>query len=136
MVSRRSPRVQTCCGKQNAIESDVKKFEFYVSGSNPENQCHLHVVPCEDADWPCLWKSPHPSDSCCKVDPNGKVWGNPRITHAASDTKTSSYNSSLCKRCRKMTTATPSPLSNQTWLQFYERNVKFSPVNSLDTSMD
>jgi len=35
--------------KQNAIESDVRKFEFYVSGSNPENQCHLHVVPSEDA---------------------------------------------------------------------------------------
>ena len=36
--------------KQNAIESDVQKFEFYVSGSNPENQRHLHVVPCEDAE--------------------------------------------------------------------------------------
>jgi len=32
--------------KQNAIESDVPKFEFYVSGS----KCHLHVVPCEDAE--------------------------------------------------------------------------------------
>jgi len=21
-----------------------------VSGSNPENQCHLHIVPCEDAE--------------------------------------------------------------------------------------
>jgi len=36
--------------QQNAIESDVQKFEFYVSGSNPENQCHLHIVPCEDAE--------------------------------------------------------------------------------------
>jgi len=36
--------------KQNVIKSDVQKFEFYVSGSNPETQCHLHVVPCEDAD--------------------------------------------------------------------------------------
>jgi len=27
-----------------------RKFEFYVSGSNPENQCHLHVVLCEDAE--------------------------------------------------------------------------------------
>ena len=36
--------------KQNAIERDVQKFEFYVNGSNPENQCHLHVVPCEDAE--------------------------------------------------------------------------------------
>ena len=36
--------------KQNAIESDVQKFEFYVSGSNPEIQCHLHVVPYEDAE--------------------------------------------------------------------------------------
>ena len=36
--------------KQNAIESDVQKFELYVSGSNLENQCHLHVVPCEDAE--------------------------------------------------------------------------------------
>jgi len=36
--------------KQNAVESDVQKFEIYVSGSNPENQCHLHVVPCEDAE--------------------------------------------------------------------------------------
>jgi len=36
--------------KQNAIESDIQKFEFYVSGSNPENQCHLHVVPSEDAE--------------------------------------------------------------------------------------
>jgi len=36
--------------KQNAIESDVQKFEFFVSGSNPENQCHLHIVPCEDAE--------------------------------------------------------------------------------------
>jgi len=36
--------------KQNAIESDVQKFEFYVGGSNPENHCHLHVVPCEDAE--------------------------------------------------------------------------------------
>ena len=36
--------------KQNAIESDLQKFEFYVSGSNPENQCHLHVVPSEDAE--------------------------------------------------------------------------------------
>jgi len=36
--------------KQNEIESDVHKFEFYVSGSNPENQCHLHVVLCEDAE--------------------------------------------------------------------------------------
>jgi len=36
--------------KQNAIKSDVQKFVFYVSGSNPENQCHLHVVPCEDAE--------------------------------------------------------------------------------------
>jgi len=36
--------------KQNAIESGVEKFEFYVSGRNPENQCHLHVVPCGDAD--------------------------------------------------------------------------------------
>ena len=36
--------------KQNAIESDVQKLEFYVSGSNPENQCHLHIVPCEDAE--------------------------------------------------------------------------------------
>ena len=36
--------------KQNAIESDVQKFKFYVSGSNPDNQCHLHVVPCEDAE--------------------------------------------------------------------------------------
>jgi len=32
--------------KQNAIESDVQKFEFYVNGSNPD----LHVVPCEDAE--------------------------------------------------------------------------------------
>jgi len=32
----------------NAIESDTQKFEFYVSGSNPENQCHLHVISCED----------------------------------------------------------------------------------------
>jgi len=36
--------------KQNDTESDVQKFEFYVSGSNPENQCHLHVIPCEDAE--------------------------------------------------------------------------------------
>ena len=36
--------------KQNAIKSDVQKFEFHVSGSNPENQCHLHIVPCEDAE--------------------------------------------------------------------------------------
>jgi len=36
--------------KQNAIESDVQKFEFHVSGRNPENQCHLHVVPCEYAE--------------------------------------------------------------------------------------
>ena len=36
--------------KQNAIEGDVQKFEFYVSGSNPETQCHLHLVPCEDAE--------------------------------------------------------------------------------------
>jgi len=85
--------------------------------------------------WPCLWKSPHPSDICCKVDPNGKVWGNPQITHAASDTKMSSYSSSLCKRCRKMMMATPLPPSNQTWLQSYERNVKSSPVNSLDISI-
>ena len=27
--------------------------------------------------WPCLWKSPHPSDIRCKVDQNGKAWGNP-----------------------------------------------------------
>jgi len=33
--------------KQNDTEFDVQKFEFYVSGSNPENQFHLHVVPCE-----------------------------------------------------------------------------------------
>ena len=32
--------------KQNATESHVQKFQFYVSGSNPKNQCHLHVVPC------------------------------------------------------------------------------------------
>ena len=31
--------------------------------------------------------------------------------------------------------ATPLPLSNQTWLQYYERNVKSSPVNSLDISI-
>jgi len=36
--------------KQNAIESDIQIFEFYVSGSNPENQRHLHLVPCEDAE--------------------------------------------------------------------------------------
>jgi len=36
--------------KQNAIESDVQKFEFYVSGRNLGNQCHLHVVPCKDAE--------------------------------------------------------------------------------------
>ena len=36
--------------QQNPIEIDVKKIKFYVSGSNPENQCHLHVVPCEDAE--------------------------------------------------------------------------------------
>ena len=36
--------------KQNAIKSDVQKFESYVGGSNPENQCHLYVVPCEDAE--------------------------------------------------------------------------------------
>jgi len=36
--------------KQNAIESDVQKFEFCMSGSNPENQCHLHVVSCEDIE--------------------------------------------------------------------------------------
>ena len=36
--------------KQNDTESYVQKFEFYVSGGNPENQCHLHVVPCEDAE--------------------------------------------------------------------------------------
>jgi len=36
--------------KQNDTEFDVQKFEFYVSGSNPENQCHLHVVPCEVAE--------------------------------------------------------------------------------------
>ena len=32
----------------------------------------------------------------------------------------------------KMVMATPLPLSNQTWLQYYERNVKSSSVNSLD----
>jgi len=36
--------------KQNAIESNVQKFEFYVSGSNSDNQCHLHVVPFEDVE--------------------------------------------------------------------------------------
>ena len=36
--------------KQNETERDVQKFQFYVSGSNPENQCHLHIVPCEDAE--------------------------------------------------------------------------------------
>ena len=36
--------------KQNAIENDVQKFKFYVRRSNPENQCHLHVVPCKDAE--------------------------------------------------------------------------------------
>jgi len=48
--------------------------------------------------WPCLWESPHLSDIRCKIDPNGKAWGNPRTTHAAGDTKTSSYSSSRCKR--------------------------------------
>ena len=38
--------------KQNETESDVQNFEFYVSGDNPENQCNLHVVPCEDAATP------------------------------------------------------------------------------------
>ena len=36
--------------KQNETERDVQKFQFYVSGSNPENQCHLHIVLCEDAE--------------------------------------------------------------------------------------
>jgi len=106
--------------KQIETESDVQKFEFYVNGSNPENQCHLHILIeylVKTQSLPCLWKSPHPSDIRCKVDPNGKeiiidlpigfpinniislgkVWGNLRITHAASDTKTSSYSSSWWK---------------------------------------
>ena len=36
--------------QQNAIESGVQKFEFYVCGSNPENQCQFHILPCEDAE--------------------------------------------------------------------------------------
>ena len=32
------------------LKSDVQKFEFYVSGSNPENKCYLHVVPCVDTE--------------------------------------------------------------------------------------
>jgi len=48
MVSRRRPRVQTAAVEQNDTESDVQNFEFYVSGGNPENQRHLHVVSCED----------------------------------------------------------------------------------------
>ena len=36
--------------KQNVSGSDGGKCKFYVGGSNPENQCHLHVVPCKDAD--------------------------------------------------------------------------------------
>jgi len=74
--------------KQNAIESDVQEFEFYVSGSNPENQCHLHIVPCEDAELflsmeitsslqhslqsRCEWKGVRQSanHTCCKRHQN------------------------------------------------------------------
>jgi len=41
---------QRIAAKKNEAERDVQKFQFYVSGSNPENQCHLHIVPCEDAE--------------------------------------------------------------------------------------
>jgi len=36
--------------QQNAIEIEIQRFEFYVSGNTPENQCHLHIVPYEDAE--------------------------------------------------------------------------------------
>jgi len=36
--------------KQNETESDVPKFQFSVSGSNPETQCHRHIISCEDAE--------------------------------------------------------------------------------------
>ena len=49
MVSRRR-EFERVVVKQNAIESELQKFEFYMSGSNLENQCHLHIVPCEDAE--------------------------------------------------------------------------------------
>ena len=92
---------------QNASGSDGKTCKFYVSGSNPENQCHLYVVPCEDAD---LALSTEITPSLRHLLQSRSEWkgvGQLRITHAASDTKTLSYSSSRCKRCRKTTTATP-----------------------------
>ena len=121
--------------KQNAIESDVQKFEFYVSGSNPENQCHLHIVPCEDTELALSmeitsylrhslqsrseWKGVGQSvnHSCCKRHQNVELQF---ITVQA---------------VQKDDDGNASPLSNQTWQQFYERNVKFSPANSLDTGI-
>jgi len=41
---------QNVAGKKNETGCDVQKLQFYVSGSNLETQCHLYVVPCEDAE--------------------------------------------------------------------------------------
>jgi len=44
--SKDEVREFTCVAvTHNATKSDAQKFEYHVSGSNPENNCKLHVVP-------------------------------------------------------------------------------------------
>ena len=120
--------------QQNTIEN-AQQFEFYVIGNTPENQCHLHIIPSENAELALSMEINPPSDTRYKTELYGKARGNMRSTLAANETKTLSYSSPRCKRDRKTMSAMASALAKPTWPHSYEPNGKSNLGNPLDTSI-